>query len=144
VEKECSGLYIYSQKVKVLVAFLNTGKIFWTSWARDRARTPNRKTIPPTFVTHTLEKPMNRQNLLAFVIVLQVITILNQWFGGPISKARAQIPDAGAQQMEVISQLKTGNETLKAIDDKLDKMLTLFQSGKLQVQLGKPDDNQGK
>ena len=87
---------------------------------------------------------MNSQRLLAFVIVLQVITILNQWFGGPISKARAQIPDAGAQQNEIIAQLKSSNETLKGIDDKLDKMLTLLQSGKLQVQLSKPDDNQGK
>ena len=86
---------------------------------------------------------MNTHKLLTMVLVLQVITILNQWFGGPISKARAQIPDA-AQRMEMIAELKSSNETLKGIDDKLDKMVSIFQSGKLQVQLSKPDDNQEK
>ena len=87
---------------------------------------------------------MNTQKLLTVVLVLQIITLLNQWFGGPISKVRAQIPDAGAQQMEIIDQLKTSNETLRGIDDKLDKMVSIFQSGKLQVAVSKPDDNQEK
>jgi hypothetical protein len=30
------------------------------------------------------------------------------------------------------------------MDDKLDKLVTLFQSGKLQVVVAKPDDNQEK
>jgi hypothetical protein len=46
--------------------------------------------------------------------------------------------------MEIIAQLKNSNETLKGIDDKLDKMGSIFQSGKLQVRLSKPDDNQEK
>ena len=87
---------------------------------------------------------MNTQKLLTMILVLQVITILNQWFGGPISKAQVQIPDAGAQQVEVITQLKSGNDALKGIGDKLDKMISIFQSGKLQVELSKPDDNQEK
>ena len=97
-----------------------------------------------TPILRRMEKAVNTHKLLTMVLVLQVITILNQWFGGPISKARAQIPDAGAQQMEIIAQLKSNNDALKAIDDKLDKMVTLFQSGKLQVVLSKPDDNQEK
>jgi hypothetical protein len=91
-----------------------------------------------------MEIPMKIEKLLAIILVLQVITILNQWFGGPINRAQAQIPDAGAQRNEIIDQLKTSNDTLKGIDDKLDKMLGLFQSGKVQVQLAKPDDNSGK
>jgi hypothetical protein len=83
---------------------------------------------------------MKPHKLLAFVVVLQVITILNQWFGGPISTAHAQIPDAGAQRNQIIDQLSTSNDHLKSIDDKLDKMISLFESGKVQVQLSKPDD----
>jgi hypothetical protein len=87
---------------------------------------------------------MTTHKLLIAVLVLQVLTILNQWFGGPISKAQAQIPDAGAQQMQIIDELKTNNDLLKNVDDKLDKMVTIFQSGKLQVVLSKPDDTQEK
>jgi hypothetical protein len=87
---------------------------------------------------------MTTQKILTAVLVLQVLTILNQWFGGPISSARAQIPDAGAQQLQIIDELKANNDLLKGIDDKLDKMVTIFQSGKLQVVLSKPDDSQEK
>lgn len=87
---------------------------------------------------------MKTEKLLALILVLQVITILNQWFGGPVSKARAQIPDSGAQLNDVIDQLKSNNQALKDIDDKLDKMVLIFQSGKVQVELAKPDDNSGK
>jgi hypothetical protein len=87
---------------------------------------------------------MNTQKLLAAIIAMQAITILNQWFGGPISPARAQIPDAGAQQLQIIDELKTNNDLLKGVDDKLDKMVSIFQSGKLQVVVSKPDDTPEK
>jgi hypothetical protein len=87
---------------------------------------------------------MAARKLLAVILVLQIVTILNQWFGGPISTAQAQIPDAGAQRLEIINQLKAGNDELKDVDDKLDKLISIFQSGKLQVQVSKPDDNQEK
>jgi hypothetical protein len=87
---------------------------------------------------------MDTRKILSAILVLQVLTILNQWFGGPISTARAQIPDAGAQQLQIIDELKSNNDLLKGIDDKLDKMVTIFQSGKLQVVLSKPDDSQEK
>lgn len=87
---------------------------------------------------------MATRRLLAAILVLQIVTILNQWFGGPISTAHAQIPDAGAQRLEIINELKASNDQLKDVDDKLDKLISIFQSGKLQVQLSKPDDNQEK
>jgi cell division protein FtsB len=90
------------------------------------------------------ENAMRMQKLLIAVLVLQVLTVLNQWFGSPVSTAQAQIPDAGAQRDQVIDELKTNNDLLKGIDDKLDKMLSIFQSGKVQVELSKPDDNQEK
>jgi len=87
---------------------------------------------------------MKSQKVLAVILALQVMLVLQFWLGSPISPAPAQIPDAGAQQLEVINELKTNNELLKGIDDKLDKMSTIFQSGKLQVELSKPDDNAEK
>jgi hypothetical protein len=96
---------------------------------------------PPT---NEKENAMKTHKILTAILVLQVLTILNQWFGGPISKTRAQIPDAGAQQLQIIDELKSNNDLLKGIDDKLDKMVTIFQSGKLQVVLSKPDDTQEK
>jgi hypothetical protein len=87
---------------------------------------------------------MKAHKLLAVIVVLQIVTILNQWFGGPISTAHAQIPDAGAQRNDIIEQLTNSNDHLKSIDDKLDKMISIFESGKVQVQLSKPDDNQQK
>jgi hypothetical protein len=87
---------------------------------------------------------MTTNRILAMVLVLQMVIVANQWLGGPISVARAQIPDAGAQRDEMIDQLKSANDTLKAMDDKLDKMEGVLESGKLQVQVAKPDDTDGK
>jgi hypothetical protein len=87
---------------------------------------------------------MTTNRVLAIVLVLQVVMILNQWFGGPINRAQGQIPDAGAQRDEMINQLKSANDALKGIGDKLDKMEGVFESGKLQVVVAKPDDNDGK
>jgi hypothetical protein len=98
----------------------------------------------PAAINKQKENAMTTRKILTAILVLQVLTILNQWFGGPISKARAQIPDAGAQQLQIIDELKSNNDLLKGIDDKLDKMVTIFQSGKLQVVLSKPDDSQEK
>jgi hypothetical protein len=87
---------------------------------------------------------MTTNRILAAVLVLQVITLLNQWLGSPISPAQAQIPDAGAQRNQIIDELNTSNDTLKSIDDKLDKLGTVLGSGKLQVEVAKPDESEGK
>ena len=87
---------------------------------------------------------MTTNRVLAMVLVLQVVIVLNQWLGSPINRAEGQIPDSGAQRDEMINQLKTANDTMKGIDDKLDKMESVLESGKLQVVVAKPDDNDGK
>ncbi len=69
---------------------------------------------------------MKTHKLLAAIVVLQIITILNQWFGGPISTVHAQIPDAGAQRNEIIEQVNSSNDHLKSIDDKLDKLISII------------------
>ena len=74
---------------------------------------------------------------LAVIVVLQVVTIIGQWIAVPgAMPARAQIPDAGAQQLEIINQLKSTN-------DKLDKLVTLLSGGNLQVKVTRADDSKG-
>ena len=75
--------------------------------------------------------------LLSAVFVMQIILLLSLWLGAPVSVVQAQIPDAGAQRLEIINQLKASN-------DKLDKLISILESGKLQVQLAKPDDTDKK
>jgi hypothetical protein len=75
--------------------------------------------------------------LLSAILVLQVVVLLTQWLGAPISTVQAQVPDAGLQRLEMIDQLKASN-------DKLDKMISILESGKLQILLAKPDDTEKK
>jgi hypothetical protein len=78
---------------------------------------------------------MNANRLLATILILQVLMLLNQFVSPSLSTARGQIPDAGAQQQQIIQQLQSCN-------DKLDKLASILESGKLQVQVAKPDDSQ--
>jgi hypothetical protein len=87
---------------------------------------------------------MKTQRLLVVVLVLQALTLMNQWFGGPLRMANAQVPDAGAQRDQMINELKANNDELKGINDKLDKMVVLFDGGKLQVVIAKPDETEKK
>jgi len=75
---------------------------------------------------------------LAVIVVLQVVTLVGQWIAPPTATTvQAQIPDAGAQRLEMIEQLKGTNE-------RLDKLLVLIGSGKVQVQVVKPDDSKDR
>jgi hypothetical protein len=80
---------------------------------------------------------MNHSKLLGIVIVLQALTLAGQWVTGPavfVQPAAAQVPDAGAQRNQMIDEMKSVNE-------KLDKLISLFESGNLQVRVTSPDDN---
>jgi hypothetical protein len=71
---------------------------------------------------------------LTLVLVLQTLILMGQWTGsGSPNRAFAQIPDTGAQQSQMIEQLKS-------IDARLDKLVTLLDGGKLQVRVVTPDD----
>lgn len=80
-------------------------------------------------------------NLLAWILVLQVLTLFGQWSGrgtgvGGAETALAQVPDAGAQRLEIINQLKDLNQ-------RIDKLTDLLAGGNLQVKLTKEPDNKG-
>jgi hypothetical protein len=75
---------------------------------------------------------MSNPKWLAVVVVMQGLILATLWTGGPAARpASAQVPDAGAQQQQVIDQLKATNE-------KLDKVLDLLAGGNLRVQMGPP------
>lgn len=78
---------------------------------------------------------MNASRLLVVVVVLQGMILAGQWLGNPsyVSPAQAQIPDAGAQRQQIIDELKSVNA-------KLDKISSLMESGKMQVQTVSVDE----
>jgi len=79
---------------------------------------------------------MNSTRLLVVILVLQVLILASQWTSsGPVTPAYAQIPDAGAQRNQVIDELKS-------LNGKMDKLVDLLASGKLQVQVAKPDEKE--
>jgi hypothetical protein len=79
---------------------------------------------------------MKSTKLLAVIVVLQGLILLSQWTGsGPVTPAWAQIPDSGSQRNELINELKS-------LNGKVDKLVEVLSSGKLQVQVAKPDEKQ--
>ena len=71
--------------------------------------------------------------LLGMVVALQVLTIFGQWVSPTwTSPAQAQIADGGAQRNQMIEELKTMN-------GKLDRLVTVLESGKLQVRVDSAD-----
>jgi hypothetical protein len=74
------------------------------------------------------------KRLLIFVLVLQVLVLVSQLTGpGSATPAWAQIPDAGAQRNAVIEELRT-------LNGKMDKLMEMLESGKIQVKATLPDD----
>jgi hypothetical protein len=72
--------------------------------------------------------------LLTAVVVLQALTLAGQWFNPTYtSSAQAQVPDAGAQRLQQIEQLKD-------ISAKLDRISATLEGGKMQVRMAR-DDN---
>lgn len=83
---------------------------------------------------------MNTNRLLAAVLVLQVVTFAGQWGGKPayVNDARAELPpDPGAQR---IAQ----TEELRAMNQKLDRLVGLLEGGRLKVEVTNLGDKNGK
>lgn len=77
---------------------------------------------------------MKQTKLLTFILVLQLFTFFGRWVDWSyVTPTYAQVPDSGAQRTQMIDQQKATN-------DKLDKIIDLLQSGKLQVVVQKSDD----
>lgn len=67
--------------------------------------------------------------LLILVIVLQAFTLLGQWVSPSYTAtASAQVPDAGAQRIQII-------EAQRGTNQRLDRLIELLEGGKLQVRV---------
>jgi hypothetical protein len=79
---------------------------------------------------------MKTTQLLTVVVILQALILAGQWLGSPslVTPARAQIPDPGAQQQQVIKELQSVNA-------KMERMIGILESGKLEVRVAGADEN---
>ncbi len=77
----------------------------------------------------------NTNRLLSAVLVLQVLTLAGQWAGHAGSNAaRADLPpDPGAQRV-------AQTEELKSMNQKLDRLVTLLESGRVEVKVSNLGD----
>ena len=77
----------------------------------------------------------NTNRLLAAVLVLQVVTLAGQWTGHAGSNdARADLPpDPGAQRL-------AQTEELKAMNQKLDRLVSVLEGGRLEVKVSNLND----
>lgn len=72
---------------------------------------------------------MNTARILVVIVVLQGLILMGQWTGsGPLAPAQAQVPDAGAQRIQMI-------EELRRLNGKMDVLVEKLESGKLQVRV---------
>jgi hypothetical protein len=79
---------------------------------------------------------MKNAKLLTVVLVLQGLILAGQWLGSPslVAPAQAQIPDAGAQRIEMVKELQT-------LNGKMDRLIGILESGKLEVRVAGADEN---
>ena len=80
---------------------------------------------------------MKSSKLLAFVLVLQVVIVIGQWAGQPAARtasADVNIPNPGERQLAILDELRT-------LNGKMDRLLTVVQSGDMKVEVTKVDRN---
>ena len=79
---------------------------------------------------------MKNSRLLVIVIALQLLIIAGQWLDGPkmLPAAQAEPFNAGADRQAMIDQMKS-------IDSKLDSIVSILNSGNLQVKVTGADQN---
>ena len=72
------------------------------------------------------------------MVVLQGLILIGQWTGGGsyLPSAQAQVPDPANRQLQMIEELKSANT-------KLEQIVSILQSGDLQVKVPKSEENKG-
>ena len=73
----------------------------------------------------------NNNRLLIAVLALQGLTLLGQWTGQPsylqpAGAAVGDIPDPGSQRLQMVDELK-------GVNARLDRLVSLLESGQLKV-----------
>lgn len=80
---------------------------------------------------------MKTSKMLGFVIVMQAVILLGQWTLQPTARtasADVNLPNPSERQMEMI-------EELRALNGKMDHLISLAQSGDMKVEVTKVDRN---
>lgn len=81
---------------------------------------------------------MKIRALLVFVIISQLAVLAAVWSGPSlVSRAEAQIPDAGLQRGQILDELR-------ALNGKMDKLIGILQGGQLQVRVATPDEKKAR
>jgi hypothetical protein len=79
---------------------------------------------------------MKTTRLLTVIAILQGLALVSQWRnadGASQALAGNTLPDPGADRRETIAELKT-------LNGKMDSLIKLLESGKVQVEVITPDD----
>lgn len=80
---------------------------------------------------------MKSSKILGFVLVMQVVIVIGQWAGQPAArsaKADVNIPNPGERQLAIVDELRT-------LNGKMDRLLSVVQSGDMKVEVTKVDRN---
>ena len=87
---------------------------------------------------------MKTNRLLAVIVVLQGLILIGQFAGNTsyLPQAKAEIPDPGARQVQMIQALQSIDGKLDKLD-KLDTIAQLLNSGELQVKVAKTEESKG-
>ena len=82
---------------------------------------------------------MKTNRLLVIVIALQGLILAGQWLEGPrmLPAAQAEPFNAGADRQAMI-------DALKPVDSKLDQLVSILNSGNLQVKVVNSDEHKGR
>ena len=80
---------------------------------------------------------MKNSRILGVIVAMQAIVLLGQWFG-PVSyvttaRAESQISNPAERQVAMV-------EELRALNAKMERLLSLLQNGEVQIKVAKPDD----
>ena len=79
---------------------------------------------------------MKTNRLLVIVVALQLVMIAGQWLEGPnmLPAAQAEPFNAGADRQAMLDEMKT-------VNSKLDSMISILNSGNLQVKVQRDDEH---
>jgi len=75
---------------------------------------------------------MKTSKLLGIVIALQVVLLVGQWVAPTANVARADIPlpNPSERQLAMVDELKS-------LNGKMDRLISLLQSGNVEVKVAK-------
>lgn len=77
---------------------------------------------------------MKTSKLFGIVIALQALLLVSLWAGPSVSVARADVPlpNPSERQLAMLDELKS-------LNNKMDRLISMLQSGNVEVKVAKSD-----